>query len=249
MPSGANPAKSVDDGEIARFAALADEWWCGDGELRMLHQLNPVRSAYIRDHASAHFGLDASGAQPLKGLRIIDIGCGGGILAEPLARMGAGLVGLDADENAIEAAKLHAGQEELEIDYRCASAEELAASGETFDIVLGMEVIEHVADIDSFLTACGALVADGGLFFGATINRTMKSFALAIVGAEVILRWVPRGTHQWDKFVRPSELARGLKAVGLSANDVTGVIYDPLRATWKTGSDTAVNYMIAATKV
>lgn len=240
-------ANSVDPAEISRFGALADRWWAEDGEFSALHRLNPVRLAWIRDHAVKHFDGDATSLKPLAGLRVLDLGCGGGLLSEPLHRMGADLVSIDASEDGIQAARAHADASGLEMDYRCTTAEDLAASGEQFDIVIAMEIIEHVADVDGFLDTCCALTKPGGLFFAATMNRTPKSYAMAIVGAEYVLRWVPRGTHDWRKFVRPSELARGLRRNGLATSEVTGVTLDIASGEWRQSEDTAVNYMLCAT--
>jgi len=248
--SAGDPAgdPSVDPGEIAQFGALADRWWDPQGAFAALHKLNPVRLAYIRDAATAHFNLPGDTLRPLEGLKALDIGCGGGLLSEPLARMGAHVTGIDASDEGIAAARDHAGTVGLTIDYRHRSAEALAASGETFDIVLTMEILEHVADIDGFVAASTALVKPGGLMFAATLNRTAKSFASAIVAAEYLLRWVPRGTHDWKKFVKPSELARGLRAGGLDVRDVSGVGLDGLSGDWKKIDDTSVNYMLSAAK-
>jgi len=244
-PAG-RPADSVDAGEIARFARLSAEWWDERGSLRMLHRLNPLRIAYVRDHAVAAFGGDPKRVDCLKGLRILDIGCGGGILSEPLARLGASVVGIDPGEDAIAAARAHAALTGVEVDYRCTSAEALADAGERFDVVLVMEVVEHVADRGLFVRRAAEMVKPGGLMVAATINRTLKSFALAIVAAEYVLGWVPRGTHQWDRLVTPDELERAFEAGGLRAIDGTGVIYDPLRGEWRRSDDMDVNYMLAA---
>jgi 2-polyprenyl-6-hydroxyphenyl methylase / 3-demethylubiquinone-9 3-methyltransferase len=249
MPNpGAAASATVDPAEIRRFAALADEWWTPDGKFGPLHALNPVRLAFIREHAVRRFGLDGALRSPLQGLDVVDIGCGGGLLSEPVRRMGARMVGLDADEQGLAIARHHAAESGLEIDYRLGSAEELAASGARFDLVLAMEILEHVADRDAFLDACAALTRPGGLFIAATLNRTAKSFALAIVGAEYVLRWLPAGTHDWRKFVRPSELAAGLRRNGLAIEALTGVAYDPITGSWRLSRDLDVNYMIAATR-
>ncbi|HJP20954.1 MAG TPA: bifunctional 2-polyprenyl-6-hydroxyphenol methylase/3-demethylubiquinol 3-O-methyltransferase UbiG [Alphaproteobacteria bacterium] len=250
-PSRAAAAPSVDTDELARFAALADQWWDSDGELKALHRLNPVRLAYSRDHLVEHFAARLGATtdlKPLAGLRLLDVGCGGGIFAEPLCRLGAQVVGLDAGAEAVGVARHHAEATGLAIDYRQASAEELAAGGEQFDAVLVMEVIEHVADVGAFLAAVGQLVAPGGAFIGATLNRTVKSWALAVVGAEYVLGWVPRGTHQWDRFVKPSELARHFRPAGIELSDLSGVVYDPLSGNWRLGRDLAVNYLAFGTK-
>jgi len=241
-------ADTVDQDEIARFSRLSGEWWDAHGPMAALHKFNPVRLAYLRDRAAAHFHRNASRLDSLAGLRILDIGCGGGILAEPLARLGAAVVGVDPSESNIGVARRHAAQSQLTIDYRNSSAEVLAAAGETFDVVLAMEVVEHVTDVHLFIEAAAALVKSGGLLFVATINRTIKSFALAIVGAEYILRWLPRGTHQWDKFVTPNELEIAIEQSGLHLIGETGVIYNFFADRWQLSSDIDVNYMVAAEK-
>src|ERR1700681_1748285 len=212
------------------------------------HKLNPLPPAYIRDQAAAQFHPDPRRLGSVSGLRILDIGCGGGILAEPLARLGAHLVGADPSSTNIEAAKLHAAGAGLTIDYRCTYAEALADAGERFDVVLAMEVVEHVADLDLFIERCAEMVKPTGLMFVATINRTLKSFALAIVGAEYVLRWLPRGTHQWSKFVTPGEIKRRLTKHGLRLIDETGVIYNPLSDRWQLAADMDVNYMVVTSR-
>jgi 2-polyprenyl-6-hydroxyphenyl methylase / 3-demethylubiquinone-9 3-methyltransferase len=239
---------SVDDGEVARFSRLSGQWWDAHGPMAALHKFNPVRLAYLRDRSAAHFHRDASRLDSLAGLTILDIGCGGGILAEPLARLGAKMVGIDPSDSNIGVARRHAAQSQLTIDYRNSSAEALAADGETFDIVLAMEVVEHVTDLDAFIDAAAALVKPGGLLFVATLNRTIKSFALAIVGAEYILRWLPRGTHQWDKFITPNELEIAIEQTGLHIGNETGVIYDLFADRWRLSNDMDVNYMVIAEK-
>ena len=245
---GAAASGTVDPEEIRRFSALAEEWWAPEGKFRPLHQLNPVRLAFIREHAVRRFRLDPALRSPLAGIDAVDIGCGGGLLAEPIRRMGARVVGLDAEAEGLDVARRHAAEQGLEIDYRQGTAEALAASGAAFDLVLVLEILEHVADRDAFLTACSALVKPGGLLVAATLNRTPKAFALAIVGAEYLLRWLPRGTHDWRKFVRPSELAAGLRRGGLAIEALTGVAYDPISGSWRLSPDLDVNYMIAATR-
>lgn len=241
-------AGSVDANEVARFSALAGEWWDADGPLRPLHRLNPVRLGFIRDRAAARFGRDIKRPRPLAGLSLLDIGCGGGLVAEPMNRLGARVVAIDAAKDNIGVAHAHAGEAGLDIDYRHAAAEDLAAEGATFDIVLALEIVEHVADRDLFLRACGALVAPGGMMVLATLNRTLKAWALAIVGAEYVLGWLPRGTHEWDKFVRPHEVARGLRASGLKFAELSGVSYAPLTGEWRLSRDTDVNYMALAVR-
>ena len=241
-------ADTVDTEEVARFSRLAGEWWDARGPMAALHKFNPVRLAFIRDRAAGHFHRDASRLDSLAGLRILDIGCGGGILAEPLARLGAVVTGVDPSESNIAVAQGHAAQSQLAIDYRTGSAEALVGSGENFDVVLAMEVVEHVTDLHLFIDRAAALVKSGGVLFVATLNRTIKSFALAIVGAEYILRWLPRGTHQWDKFVTPNELEIAIAQSGMHLIGKTGVIYNLLVDRWQLSSDTDVNYMVVAEK-
>ncbi len=236
---------TVDPTEIERFARIAEEWWDPMGKFAPLHRLNPVRLAYIRDRASAHWHRDALCGTPLQGLSLLDIGCGGGLISEPMARMGAKVTGIDAAERNIATARLHAERQELAIDYRAATAEALAGSGERFDIVLALEIVEHVADVDLFLQTCGRLVKPGGLVFLSTLNRTAKAWALAVAGAEYILRWLPRGTHDWRKFLKPSEVVRGLRAGGIEAQEIVGVVYSPLSRSWSLNKgDLDVNYML-----
>ncbi|HEV3397536.1 MAG TPA: bifunctional 2-polyprenyl-6-hydroxyphenol methylase/3-demethylubiquinol 3-O-methyltransferase UbiG [Xanthobacteraceae bacterium] len=237
---------TVDEREVARFAALAAEWWNPGGRMGMLHKLNPTRLAYIRDAACRHFDRDAKARKCLDGLRILDIGCGAGILCEPLRRLGAAVVGADPAEANIAAARLHAEAGGLAVDYRATTAEALAETGERFDVVLAMEVVEHVADLAAFVRCCAGMVAPGGLMVTATLNRTLKSFALAIVGAEYVLRWLPRGTHRWEKFVTPNELAAVLERSGLAVIDERGVVYNILLDGWQLADDMDVNYMLLA---
>jgi len=239
---------TVDETEVARFSAMAAEWWDPRGKMRMLHRLNPVRLAFIKEAAGRQFGRDVKRLDALTGLRILDIGCGAGILSEPLARMGAEVVGADPSAANIAAAKQHAEQAGLAIDYRATTIEALAVSDERFEAVLAMEVVEHVADVTLFLKQCAQLVKPGGILIVATINRTLKSFALAIIGAEYVLRWLPRGTHRWDRFVTPNELAAALERCGLTVIDETGVIYNPLADRWQIASDMDVNYSMTAQK-
>jgi 2-polyprenyl-6-hydroxyphenyl methylase/3-demethylubiquinone-9 3-methyltransferase len=241
-------ASTVDAAEVERFSALAAEWWDPRGKMAPLHKFNPVRLGYIRDQAVARFGCDGKRLDCLKGLRLLDIGCGGGILSEPLARLGAAVVGADPSATNIAAARQHAEEMDIAIDYRTGTAEALSDAGERFDLVLAMEVVEHVADVALFVKRCAEMVNPGGLMIVGTINRTLKSFALAIVGAEYILRWLPRGTHQWDKFVTPNELEIALEQGGLRVIDEAGVIYNILADRWQRSSDTDVNYMLAAEK-
>jgi 2-polyprenyl-6-hydroxyphenyl methylase/3-demethylubiquinone-9 3-methyltransferase len=239
---------TVDPKEIARFAALADAWWDADGPLRTLHRLNPVRIAFIRDHICRHLGRDPRGRSPLEGLRIADVGCGAGLLSEPMARLGARVLGIDAAEKNTRVAARHAVEAGLDIDYACATAEGIAASGETFDVVLAMEILEHVADAGAFMAAISALVRPGGLVFVATLNRTPQAFAFAIVGAEYLLHWLEPGTHDWHRFLRPAELARGLRRGGVAVWEFMGVRYRPLAGDWALTRDLAVNYMAVGTK-
>ena len=233
---------TIDDAE------LAQQWWDPTGKFRTLHKFNPVRLSFIRDSVSAHFGRDPRSAKSMEGLRFLDIGCGGGLLCEPMARLGADVLGADASRTNIEVAKIHAKQSGLEIDYRDTPAEQLAEQGERFDVVLNMEVVEHVADVEFFMASCAAMVKPGGLMFVATINRTAKAFALAIVGAEYVLGWLPKGTHQWDKFVKPSELDDTFEAAGMRRIDGSGVVFNLLANEWQMSRDMDVNYMLLAEK-
>ena len=254
MAGSADPVKSasVDAEEVAKLSASAEEWWDPAGRFRPLHRLNPVRLAFIRDRVAAHAGRDPLAERPLQGLRLLDIGCGGGLLAEPLARLGAEVVGIDASPANVEVAALHAARSGLAIDYRQTSAEALAEDlttpGARFDVVVNMEVVEHVADAAAFLHASAALVRPGGAMVLATLNRTPKAFALAIVGAEYVLGWLPRGTHDWRRFLRPSELAALLRDGGIEIAELTGVAYNPLTAAWRLARDLDVNYMVFALK-
>jgi 2-polyprenyl-6-hydroxyphenyl methylase / 3-demethylubiquinone-9 3-methyltransferase len=250
MPSDAMPQRgsTIDAAAVTHFSALAAEWWDQRGAMAMLHKFNPVRLGFIKAAACRQFERDEKALDALAGLRILDIGCGGGILSEPLARLGAQVVGADPSEANIAVAKMHAADASVIVDYRATSAEALADTGERFDVVLAMEVVEHVADVGLFIKRCAEMVDSGGLMITATINRTLKSFALAIVGAEYVLRWLPRGTHQWDKFVTPNELEAVLERHGLSVIDETGVIYNLLADRWQLSSDMDVNYMLTAEK-
>jgi len=242
-------APSIDEAEIAKFAAMAEAWWDPAGKFRPLHRVNPVRLAFIRDRLCARFGRDAKAVKPLEGLKLLDVGCGGGLLCEPLARLGAAVTGLDAAEKNIRIASLHAAESGLAIDYRHGSVEELAEGTQRFDAVLTMEVVEHVADVAGFLVAAAQLVRPGGVMFLSTLNRTPKAFLMAIVGAEYVLRWLPRGTHDWRRFLRPSELAAGLRRAGLEVEELAGVAYNPLTDAWRLAPrDLDVNYMMLAVK-
>jgi 2-polyprenyl-6-hydroxyphenyl methylase / 3-demethylubiquinone-9 3-methyltransferase len=239
---------TVDPAEIARFSALADAWWDPKGEFAPLHRFNPVRLGYIRDRVCEHFNRDNRSLKPLEELTVLDVGCGGGLVTEPIARMGATASAIDASERNIRVASLHAEQGGLDIDYRAAAAETLAAEKKQFDVVLALEIVEHVADVDLFMASCVALTKPDGLLIVATLNRTAKAYALAIVGAEYVLRWMPRGTHQWKKFQKPSELAQSLNGNDAEIIDMTGVTYNPLKDDWRLSRDVAVNYMLCATK-
>ena len=237
---------TIDQAEVDRFSAMAAEWWDPTGKFKPLHKFNPVRIAYIRDKVCEKFGRDPKSHRPLEGLRLLDIGCGGGLLSEPMARMGARVLGADASERNIGIARTHAEQTGAVIDYRAVTAEALAADDEKFDVVLNMEVVEHVADVPFFIETCATMVKPGGLMFVATINRTLKAAALAIVGAEYVLRWLPRGTHQYEKLVRPEEIEAPLNAAGMSVVERTGVFFNPLANQWNLSKDMDVNYMLLA---
>lgn len=246
-------AASVDAGDVARFERLGQQWWDPYGPMKALHKLNPVRVNWIVELACAHFTAPddrraPQQSQPLRGLYIADIGSGGGLLCEPLALLGAKMTGIDPAPGNVDIAASHAQAQGLNIDYRASTVEDLAASGAQFDIVLAMEVVEHVNDVDGFLARCCDLVRPDGLIFAATLNRTLKSFALAIVGAEYVLRWVPIGTHQWEKFITPQELTQAFIINGVDVVEQTGVIYQPLRDQWRLGRAMDVNYMMAGHK-
>ncbi|GGA62552.1 ubiquinone biosynthesis O-methyltransferase [Nitratireductor aestuarii] len=239
---------TIDPAEVERFSRMAQEWWNPNGKFKPLHKFNPVRLGYIRDHVAEHFGRDPRASKPLEGLRFLDIGCGGGLLCEPMSRLGAEIVGADASALNIEVAKLHAAESGLTIDYRAETAEALADQGERFDVILNMEVVEHVADIDLFISKCAEMLKPGGIMFVATINRTLKAWGLAIIGAEYVLRWLPKGTHDFKKLVRPEELEGSLTSKGLFIKDRTGVTYNPLMDRWQRSRDMDVNYMVLAEK-
>ena len=235
---------TVDEAETAKFAAMAEEWWDPDGKFAPLHKFNPLRLEFLRDRICTHFGRDPMANKPLEGLKLADIGCGGGLLSEPLSRLGATVSGIDAVDKNVQIAAAHAETVGVEIDYRCDTVEAMAARGEAYDVVLNMEVVEHVADVELFLGASAALVKPGGMMFLATLNRTLKAFGLAIVGAEYVMGWLPRGTHDWNKFVRPSELAAPLRRAGLEMTEIIGVAYNPLTGKWSLApKDLDVNYM------
>ncbi|MCO4847199.1 MAG: bifunctional 2-polyprenyl-6-hydroxyphenol methylase/3-demethylubiquinol 3-O-methyltransferase UbiG [Yoonia sp.] len=240
---------TVDPAEIAKFEAMAAEWWDLDGKFKPLHMMNPVRLDYITRQIAAEFGRDLNGPAPFKGLRIADIGCGGGLLCEPMARLGADVVGVDAAARNIPVAEVHAAQSGLKIDYRHTTAEAMAAAGEQFDVVINMEVVEHVADPQGYLTACQQLLKSGGLHLCSTINRNAKSFAMAIVGAEWVMRWLPKGTHEWSKFITPDELFDLLTKAGLDPVDRKGYVFNFAKFTWSiSDKDLSVNYVTAALK-
>jgi 2-polyprenyl-6-hydroxyphenyl methylase/3-demethylubiquinone-9 3-methyltransferase len=240
---------TIDDAEIAKFQAMAAEWWNPDGMFKPLHMLNPCRLDYITSQIAAEFDRDLSGDAPFAGLRILDIGCGGGLLSEPMARLGAEVVGADAAERNIPVARLHAEQSGLTIDYRHTSAEALADAGEQFDVVLNMEVVEHVSDPQAYINACHALLKPGGLMVCSTINRNPKSFAMAIVGAEYIMRWLPKGTHEWSKFITPEELYKLIENAGLDPVDRKGFVFNPISWSWRLSDrDLSVNYVTASVR-
>jgi 2-polyprenyl-6-hydroxyphenyl methylase/3-demethylubiquinone-9 3-methyltransferase len=239
---------TVDPQEVERFAAHADAWWDPQGSFRPLHRLNPVRLDYIRQHLTAHFGRSISSLRPFEGLTLLDIGCGGGLVAEPMSRLGFAVTAVDADDQAIAVARVHAEATGLSIDYRVTTAESMATAGQRFDAVLALEIIEHVANPAVFLGSIGALVRQRGAFIGATLNRSPRSFAAAVIGAEYMLGWLPRGTHDWRKFMRPSELVLGLRRNGLNPTEMTGVTYDLIRGEWSLSRDLEVNYMVTAVR-
>jgi len=241
-------SETVDPTEIARFAAQSASWWDPAGSFRPLHRLNPARLSFIRDTLTAHFERAPRSLTPFAGLTLCDIGCGGGLIAEPMARLGFAVTAIDADEEAIAIARDHATASGLAIDYRTDTAESLAASGARFDAVLALEIVEHVADPNAFFAACCALIKPDGAFVGATLNRTPQSYALAIVGAEYVMHWLPRGTHDWRRFLRPSEFVLGLRSVGLDTTRLTGLRYRLAGGDWAMTDDLSVNYMLAAVK-
>ncbi|MBN9583837.1 MAG: bifunctional 3-demethylubiquinol 3-O-methyltransferase/2-polyprenyl-6-hydroxyphenol methylase [Afipia sp. 62-7] len=245
MTQNSASSSTVDPGEVARFSKLSEEWWDPKGKMAPLHKINPLRLAYIRDAACRKFDRSPKSLNCLSGLRILDIGCGAGLLCEPLTRLGAQVIGVDPSATNISVAKLHAERGHLSIDYRCTTIEEMDPR-ERFDIVLAMEVVEHVANVGMFLDRCAALLKPSSMLVASTINRNWKSFALAIVGAEYVLRWLPRGTHQWDKFVTPAELTHHLERNKLAVSDQAGVVYNPLADKWTISSDMDVNYMLVA---
>ncbi|HZT87335.1 MAG TPA: bifunctional 2-polyprenyl-6-hydroxyphenol methylase/3-demethylubiquinol 3-O-methyltransferase UbiG [Stellaceae bacterium] len=237
---------TADSAEIARFAARAADWWNAGGAFRPLHQINAARLQFIRAELLAQFQADARSLRPFEGLTLLDLGCGGGLVAEPMARLGFRVTGADADAEAIAVAEEHAADLGLPIEYRTAAAEEVADTGARFDAVLALELVEHVADTEALFGAIGRLVRPGGVFIGATLNRTPQAFALAVVGAEYLLGWLPRGTHDWRRFVRPSEFVGGLRRHGLVASRLAGLAYDAIGGTWRISDSLAVNYLVVA---
>ncbi|MEM9639073.1 MAG: bifunctional 2-polyprenyl-6-hydroxyphenol methylase/3-demethylubiquinol 3-O-methyltransferase UbiG [Pseudomonadota bacterium] len=243
------PQTTVDPSEIAKFEAMAAEWWDENGKFKPLHMLNPCRLDYITTQIAAEFDRDLKAPAPFKGLRILDIGCGGGLLAEPMARLGADVVGADAAERNIPVAKIHAEQSGLVIDYRHTTAEDMAEAGEQFDVVLNMEVVEHVASPIDYLIACRTLLKPGGLHICSTLNRNPKSYMMAIIGAEHVMRWLPKGTHEWSKFITPDELYELMREAGLDPVDRKGFVFNPLTWSWRLSDrDLSVNYVTASVK-
>lgn len=247
--SAMQTVNSVDANEIAKFEAMAAEWWDPHGKFKPLHMLNPCRLDYIVDQIAAEFGRDRTGERPFDGLRLLDIGCGGGLLSEPMARLGAEVVGADAAERNIPVAAIHAEQSKLKIDYRHTTAEAIADAGEKFDVVLNMEVVEHVADPPTFLTTCQTLLNPGGMMICSTLNRNSKSYVMAIIGAERVMRWLPKGTHDWKKFITPDELYQLLKDAGVDPVDRKGMVFNPLAWSWRiSDEDLSVNYITTSIK-
>ena len=240
-------ASTVEAAEVAKFEAMAAEWWDPNGKFKPLHMLNPCRLDYITRQIAGEFDRDLTQEKPFSGLKILDIGCGGGLLSEPMARLGASVIGADAAARNIPVAKVHAEQSGLEIDYRHTTAEDLAAEGYKFDVVLNMEVVEHVANPALYLSACHALLRDGGLHICSTINRNPKSFMMAIVGAEYVMRWLPKGTHEWHKFITPDELFNLLRGADLDPVDRKGFVFNPVAWSWSLSDrDLSVNYVTAS---
>jgi 2-polyprenyl-6-hydroxyphenyl methylase/3-demethylubiquinone-9 3-methyltransferase len=236
---------SIDPADVERFSKIAAEWWDPKGKFAPLHRFNPVRLGFIREQALARFGRDPAARRPFEGLRLLDIGCGGGLLSEPMARLGFAVTGVDASERTVGVAQAHAAEQGLDIDYRCATAEALEAEGAgLFDLILNMEAIEHVEGPEQYLKACARLLAPGGLMIVATLNRTLKSFALAKIGAEYVLRWLPVGTHDWNKFLKPDELRGFLEGEPVTVDGPFGVVFDPLSGKWSQSFDCDINYMM-----
>jgi 2-polyprenyl-6-hydroxyphenyl methylase/3-demethylubiquinone-9 3-methyltransferase len=249
MSSQTHARSSIDPAEVERFSRIAAEWWDPKGKFAPLHKFNPVRLAFIREQALYRFGRDASARRPFEGLRLLDIGCGGGLLSEPMSRLGFEVVAVDASERNIGTASTHAAEQGLSIDYRCATAEALLEAGEPpFDVILNMEVIEHVADPGEFVRTCARLLKPGGLMIVATLNRTLKAFALAKVGAEYVLRWLPTGTHDWSKFLKPDEIRDFLAGEPVTVDGPFGVAFEPLTGRWKQSPDADVNYMLTVVR-
>jgi 2-polyprenyl-6-hydroxyphenyl methylase/3-demethylubiquinone-9 3-methyltransferase len=239
---------SIDPVEVAKFSALAAEWWDPEGKFAPLHKFNPVRLAFIRGQAAANFQRDARSLKPFEGLSLLDVGCGGGLLSEPMARLGFSVTGADASDRNIGTARAHAAENGVAVDYRAASAEALAEEGLSFDVVLNMEVVEHVADVGAYLCACSRLVRPGGITLVATLNKTLKSLALAKIGAEYVLGWLPRGTHDWNRFIAPEALRAGLEKSGLTILKTQGVSFNLLAWDWELSSDVDVNYIVVAAR-
>ena len=248
MSKSASTQKTLDEAEIAKFSSIADDWWNPTGKFKPLHKLFPVRLSYIKELSCEHFAKDKNSTSAFQGLNIVDVGCGGGLLTEPMKRLGASVVGIDPSESNIQAAKSHAEKMNLSIDYRAETAEKLVKYREKFDIVLNMEVVEHVADVPLYMSQCAKLVKPGGLMFVSTINRTLKAYLLAIVGAEQILRWLPKGTHTYEKFLKPKELETLMTDDGLNLIDKCGVVFNPFYGHWNKSHDMDVNYMLCASR-
>jgi 2-polyprenyl-6-hydroxyphenyl methylase / 3-demethylubiquinone-9 3-methyltransferase len=239
---------SVDQAEVEKFSRIAAEWWDPTGKFAPLHKFNPVRLQFIREIGAAHFNRDGKSLRPFGGLSLLDIGCGGGLLSEPMAKIGFAVTGVDPSERNIGTARAHAGQTGVAVDYQATDAEALVAQGNAFDVVLNMEVVEHVADLRGYLEACAQLVKPGGLMFVATLNRTLKALALAKVAAEYVLGWLPPGTHDWSRFVEPAKLRAMLEDSGLKVLKTQGIVFDPLGWDWRLSTDTDVNYMVVVTR-
>jgi len=248
-PAEGTPPANLDPAEVERFGRLAAEWWDTNGKLRPLHNQGPARLGFIRERLVRHFSCPTDGLKPLTGLKIVDVGCGGGLVSEPIARLGAEVTGIDPTVDSIAVARRHAEAQGLAIDYRTTTVEQLLADGAHFDAAVCMEVIEHVPDPAAFVRSLGSIVRPGGLVIVSTLNRTWKSYGLAIVAAEYILGWLPRGTHDWNRFVTPEELGRFLAGAGCGAPELSGIIYDALSDTWRLGPDTGVNYIAAAPRL
>ena len=239
---------TINEDEVSHFSAIAEQWWDPAGKFRPLHKINPTRLAYIRENLLEHFSIDGAKPKPFAGLNIVDIGCGGGLLCEPMARLGAKITGIDASSRNIEIAKSHAKTSNLKINYQTNTAEDLAAKNKQFDVVLNMEVVEHVNNVPLYLKSCAKLVKPNGLMFVSTINRTAKAFALAILGAEYVLNWLPKGTHSYDRFLTPQEISIMLERENMTIIDKKGVSYSPLKDQWRQSRDMDVNYMLIAKK-